>query len=99
VKPLEFLPASRSNLNQLLGALQFTLVGVEFRAGGDEPGFRFSQLWTEDLRQGLPAPHGLAKFCQHSRHPAGHQRSNCHLFVRVCLNDAWQAQHRRAAAR
>ena len=99
MKPLQFLTAGRSDLDQLPGALQLALVRLQFCASRDEPCLCLCQLRAEDFRQGLPAPHRLAQFRLHARHAATDKRSDHDLLVRVRLNDAWQAQRGCVTAR
>ena len=80
---LQLLPARRPERDQLLGALELLVVGLEHRAHREVLHLRVGQLGAEDDRQRLTATHRGAELNRHLTHDPTDECVHFRVAVRV----------------
>jgi hypothetical protein len=94
MRAFEFLPARRADAGELRRPLQFPVVRVELRTGGDVARVGIRQVGTVDPREDLPATDVFAKLGVHARDaPAGEGRDR-DLPIGVRLDHTGQTKRR-----
>src|SRR4026207_913329 len=91
----QVLPTGRPDLPEVLRSLEFTVMGIKHRFGGDVFRSRLRHFRAVHLREGLSFADMGTELCRDGDDTSTYERRNRYQLVRIWLYHPWQATNGR----